>query len=828
MSGYYRHQGGQRTSHHQRQQHQNLGRCGSQRPSATDDMQLSQQSLYAHEFACSKRPWQQSVTYFCQKVSYQYGVAVTRQWKLFLFLTLVAFSLCTLGLKDARFDTDFTQFWMSELLRNYPSVMSSSTQLLMQLPSRRQEPPSADAADDNTAADSVLTKRQLLAHMRLLERVVSADVRVFNLPVQSIRLEQLCLKFDLGQLEIPDHVRGFMEALLPCRIVTPLDCFWEGAKLLGPRGLPNASPASLKDLDRTYRWTNLDPQSVLQSYTRIIKTSSFPPKHPGASPDSERRHHPIDRLARALSSVGLRHGYTRRPCLDPGDPQCPPDGRARANHSVLDTLSPGCSGFAEKLINWPAEKLIGGASRDPDTGRLTSGRALLSALVLKSPEHLLREYRQNQPLNDWSLDKTKRLLDAWWEHFNKLVAEENSRHGEPIFVAFNEQQSVNEALGEATRAVHWTKWSLLIAGCCAYAMAVLFDSHSLLHSQLTVACLTLPLLLLSVTGGLGLACWCRVPLDLLSVQVLPFVQLGIGTFYCLLMANCYNHLYQTSEPAQHHAVIPVLMQRTAPQTLAFLLVCQAAAAGSLLTPLAAVRLLCRHWAANGLQLALLCLAGVPAVLAADCARRRRLGADLVCCRLARESASAKLSLPRSLGSRLDHRVARCLSTRRRRWLAAILAGIGVGSACLLGGVACWRLAELTDYNPVELLPARCQEFTFLANRRLLYADSALQLRIGKIDYPRQQLLTRRLFLALAELPFANSSGSGPFWLDEFRAWLLRLQSRFDEDVRLGSISTRLSSKEDGLNFTEAASDEGILAAHLLVQTGRFDEYDLTA
>uniref|UniRef100_A0A1I8IUV4 SSD domain-containing protein n=1 Tax=Macrostomum lignano TaxID=282301 RepID=A0A1I8IUV4_9PLAT len=79
------------------------------------------QSLYAHEFACSKRPWQQSVTYFCQKVSYQYGVAVTRQWKLFLFLTLVAFSLCTLGLKDARFDTDFTQFWMSgESQRAWP------------------------------------------------------------------------------------------------------------------------------------------------------------------------------------------------------------------------------------------------------------------------------------------------------------------------------------------------------------------------------------------------------------------------------------------------------------------------------------------------------------------------------------------------------------------------------------------------------------------------------------------------------------------------------------------------------------------------------------
>uniref|UniRef100_A0A1I8F2U2 SSD domain-containing protein n=1 Tax=Macrostomum lignano TaxID=282301 RepID=A0A1I8F2U2_9PLAT len=464
------------------------------------------------------------------------------------------------------------------------------------------------------------------------------------------------------------------------------------------------------------------------------------PKHPGARPRLRAASSPIDRLARALSSVGLRHGYTRRPCLDPGDPQCPrPPGQGqpqRAGHA-----EPWLLRLRREAHQLASEKLIG--RRQPRPGHWPADQRPGSAQRLAGR-------RGEQPAR------------------------------EPIFVAFNEQQSVNEALGEATRAVHWTKWSLLIAGCCAYVMAVLFDSHSLLHSQLTVACLTLPLLLLSVTGGLGLACWCRVPLDLLSVQVLPFVQLGIGTFYCLLMANCYNHLYQTSEPAQHHAVIPVLMQRTAPQTLAFLLPTDCS------WPCCACRRGLPFWPPTA-----------PDGGASE--------ADLVCCRLARESASAKLSLPRSLGSRLDRRVARCLSTRRRRWLAAILAGIGVGSACLLGGVACWRLAELTDYNPVELLPARCQEFTFLANRKTVAA------------VPRPRRAAIRQIAAAAARSGWMSSGPG----------CCGCKSRFDEDVRLGSISTRLSSKEDGLNFTEAASDEGILAAHLLVQTGRFDEYDLT-
>uniref|UniRef100_A0A1I8FQU1 DUF1725 domain-containing protein n=1 Tax=Macrostomum lignano TaxID=282301 RepID=A0A1I8FQU1_9PLAT len=487
-------------------------------------------------------------------------------------------------------------------------------------------------------------------------------------------------------------------------------------------------------------------------------------------PDSERRHHPIDRLARALSSVGLRHGYTRR-LLDPRRSAMPPGRPGQGQPQRAGHAEPGCSGFAEKLINWPAEKLIGGASRDPDTGRLTSGRALLSALVLKSPEHLLREYRQNQPLNDWSLDKTKRLLDAWWEHFNKLVARrKNSRHGAAHLVGI-QRAAVSQRgsrRGHRARSLDLSG-DLLIAGCC--------------------------------------------PPTPWPSWLLPFVQLGIGTFYCLLMANCYNHLYQTSEPAQHHGRHPSADAAHAPQTLAFLLVCQAAAAGSLLTPWPPFA----FFAGTGQQTdcSWPCCAW-PACLPfwpADCARRRP------------SEPTWPWAAVSTIGCPMPEHASAALAGSHLGWNRRRL------SACLLGGVAWLRLAELNRLQPGG---AGCRPLPGVHASWLTgdccNADSALQLRIGKIDYPRQQLLTS------AAVPRPGRAAIRPIAAAAARsgwtssgAWLLRLQSRFDEDVRLGAASARGSALQGGRPelHTRPPRTQGILAAHLLVQTGRFDEYDLT-
>ena len=60
----------------------------------------------------------------------------------------------------------------------------------------------------------------------------------------------------------------------------------------------------------------------------------------------------------------------------------------------------------------------------------------------------------------------------------------------------------------------------------------------------------------------------------------------------------------------------------------------------------------------------------------------------------------------------------------------------------------------------------------------------------------------------------DNGGLPEFWLSLFRSWLVRLQAAFDLDFAAGLID------EEG--WKPAASDDGILAYKLLVQTGHVD------
>ena len=47
------------------------------------------------------------------------------------------------------------------------------------------------------------------------------------------KLSDLCYKTTMPETEI-QFVETIMDRLFPCAIITPLDCFWEGAEILGP------------------------------------------------------------------------------------------------------------------------------------------------------------------------------------------------------------------------------------------------------------------------------------------------------------------------------------------------------------------------------------------------------------------------------------------------------------------------------------------------------------------------------------------------------------------------------------------------------------------
>lgn len=74
---------------------------------------------------------------------------------------------------------------------------------------------------------SVLHANALLAHLDLLEKATSVKVRLFD---SNWELRDICTRPSVPNLE-ERYIEGILERVIPCSIITPLDCFWEGSQL---------------------------------------------------------------------------------------------------------------------------------------------------------------------------------------------------------------------------------------------------------------------------------------------------------------------------------------------------------------------------------------------------------------------------------------------------------------------------------------------------------------------------------------------------------------------------------------------------------------------
>lgn len=93
---------------------------------------------------------------------------------------------------------------------------SSTHQLVIQIPK-----------DPNA---SVLHPQALLTHLEVLRQATSVQVQMFD---TTWTLKDMCYTMNIPSFET--HLaEQIFENIMPCAIITPLDCFWEGSKLLGP------------------------------------------------------------------------------------------------------------------------------------------------------------------------------------------------------------------------------------------------------------------------------------------------------------------------------------------------------------------------------------------------------------------------------------------------------------------------------------------------------------------------------------------------------------------------------------------------------------------
>lgn len=66
------------------------------------------------------------------------------------------------------------------------------------------------------------------------------------------------------------YIDQIFDNIIPCAIITPLDCFWEGSKLLGPD-----FPVNIPGVGTKTRWTNLNPLKLVEEMKQFYFNFAF-------------------------------------------------------------------------------------------------------------------------------------------------------------------------------------------------------------------------------------------------------------------------------------------------------------------------------------------------------------------------------------------------------------------------------------------------------------------------------------------------------------------------------------------------------------------------
>ncbi|XP_058887641.1 protein patched homolog 1 isoform X3 [Acipenser ruthenus] len=160
-----------------------------------------------------------------QALLFSLGCQIQRHCGKVLFIGLLVFGALAVGLRVAAIETDIEQLWVeagsrvSRELRYTKEKQGEETvftsQMLIQTSKR--------------GGTNILTQEALLQHLEAAQAASKVQVSLYG---KSWDLNKICYKSGVPVIE-NGMIERMIDKLFPCMIVTPLDCFWEGAKLQG-------------------------------------------------------------------------------------------------------------------------------------------------------------------------------------------------------------------------------------------------------------------------------------------------------------------------------------------------------------------------------------------------------------------------------------------------------------------------------------------------------------------------------------------------------------------------------------------------------------------
>lgn len=799
-----------------------------------------------------------------QALLFALGCRIQRHCGKVLLAGLLGFGALALGLRAAAIETDLEQLWveagsrLSQELRYTKEKLGEesvyTSQMLIQTPAQEGE--------------NVLTQEALELH---LQAALAASKVQISLYGKSWDLNKICYKSGVPILE-NGMIERMIEKLFPCVIVTPLDCFWDGAKLQGGSAYLPGRP--------DIQWTNLDPVQLLQELGQFTSLEGF---------------------RELLDKAQVGQAYVERPCLDPREPACPasaPNRQSQQEPDIPAELTGGCHGFSRKFMHWQEELILGGTTKDAQ-GRLLSAEALQSMFLLMSPRQLYEHFKDNYETQDigWSEAKAAAILEAWQREFVELAQDSLPQNSSQRIHAFSTTtlSDIMKSFSDVSTIRVAGGYLLMLAYACVTMLR--WDCSK---SQGAVGLAGVLLVALSVASGLGLCSLLGISFNAATTQVLPFLALGIGVDDMFLLAHAFT---ETSQHVPFKERTGECLRRTGTSVALTSISNMIAFFMAALVPIPALRAFSLQAAVVVVFNFAMVLLVFPAILSLDLHRRQDQRLDVLCCFYSPCSSRVIQIQPQELTDANDNHAchpspyghpatstqitttvqafARCDPAGRHvvtilpptaqvctvpadplgsqlfapasstRDLLAQLDGPKGARECAPLPLCRWNLADFAreKYAPLllqtqtkgivvllflallglslygttlvhdglyltDIVPRGTKEHAFIAAQAKYFSfyHVAVATQAG-FHYPSAQEALYGLHRALGALPHVvrDQARQPPkMWLHYFRDWLRGLQAAFDREWQAGRI-TRHSYRN--------GSEDGALAYKLLVQTG---------
>ncbi|XP_023658699.1 protein patched homolog 1 isoform X2 [Paramormyrops kingsleyae] len=446
-----------------------------------------------------------------QRLLFKLGCYIQKNCGKFLVVGLLVFGAFAVGLRAANLETDVEKLWVevggrvNQELKYTRQKMGEEAmfnpQLMIQTP--REE------------GTNVLTVEAMRQHLDSAIRASRVHVYMYN---RQWKLEDLCYKSGelITEANFMDQI---IEKLYPCLIITPLDCFWEGAKLQsGTVYLPGKPPM---------QWTNFDPMAFLEEL-RVVNYS-------------------VDSWEEMLVKADVRRGYMDRPCLNPEDPDCPstaPNKNIMWPQNIAHVLSGGCHGLSRKYMHWQEELIVGGVTKN-DSGKLLSAQALQTMFQLMTPKQMydhLKGYDVISHIN-WNEDKAAAILEAWQRKYSEAVQQSVPVNSSQKVLSFTTTtlEDILKSFSDVSVIRVASGYLLMLAYACLTMLR--WDCAK---SQGAVGLAGVLLVALSVAAGLGLCSLIGISFNAATTQVLPFLALGVGVDDIFLLAHAFSETGQNN------------------------------------------------------------------------------------------------------------------------------------------------------------------------------------------------------------------------------------------------------------------------------------------